>query len=235
MLKPMEGSEEVRAVAPSECFEVVCIPDDLKANVLDVITALFSKAPRRLVFLIHMGIPLIDDRETSQSVFEHLKALRTQVSKLGNAGARAFIAPPLWGEVSMLQAVRSSFEVAPQSVSRDIELARLSKLIVDHNKSMVGHHARRWGQPPRVPGWDRFVSDPVEVSGTDLHLRPVVRRKEEADTIQLNNVSILESGSTWQAPPGVPAGTKCIFLKQRPLLDLVTSTFAFIEHLDGGW
>ena len=235
MLKPMEGSEEVRAVAPSECFEVVCIPDDLKANVLDVITALFSKAPRRLVFLIHMGIPLIDDRETSQSVFEHLKALRTQVSKLGNAGARAFIAPPLWGEVSMLQAVRSSFEVAPQSVSRDIELARLSKLIVDHNKSMVGHHARRWGQPPRVPGWDRFVSDPVEVSGTDLHLRPVVRRKEEADTIQRNNVSILESGSTWQAPPGVPAGTKCIFLKQRPLLDLVTSTFAFIEHLDGGW
>ena len=30
--------------------------------------------------------------------------------------------------------------------------------------------ARRWGQPPRVPGWDRFVSDPVEVSGTDLHI-----------------------------------------------------------------
>ena len=86
-----------------------------------------------------------------------------------------------------------------------------------------------------MPGWDRFVSDPVEVSGTDLHLRPVVRRKEESDTIQRNNVSILESGSTWQAPPGVPAGTKCIFLKQRPLLDLVTGTFAFIEHLDGGW
>ena len=75
----------------------------------------------------------------------------------------------------------------------------------------------------------------MEVTGTDLHLRPVVRRKEELDTIQLNNVSILEAGSTWNAPPGVPAGTKCIFLKQRPLLDLVTSTFAFIEHLDGGW
>ena len=235
MLKPMEGSEEVRAVAPSECFEVVCLPDDLKANVLDVITALFSKAPRRLVFLIHMGIPLIDDRETSQSVYEHLKALRTQVSKLGNAGARAFIAPPLWGEVSMLQAVRDKFEVATPSVSRDIELARLSKLVVDHNKSMVAHHARRYGQPPRVPGWDRFISDPVEVTETDLNLRPVVRRRDELDTIQHNNVSILEAGTTWQAPPEVPVGTKCIFMKQRPLLDLVTGTFSFIEHLDGGW
>ena len=211
------------------------MPDDLKANVLDVITALFSKAPRRLVFLIHMGIPLIDDRETSQSVYEHLKALRTQVSKLGNAGARAFIAPPLWGEVSMLQAVRDNFEVATPSVSRDIELARLSKLVVDHNKSMVAHHARRYGQPPRVPGWDRFISDPVEVTETDLHLRPVVRRRDELDTIQLNNVSILEAGTTWQAPPVVPVGTKCIFMKQRPLLDLVTGTFSFIEHLDGGW
>ena len=108
-------------------------------------------------------------------------------------------------------------------------------MIVDHNRCMVGHHARRYGQPPRVPGWDRFISDPVEVTETDLHLRPVVRRRDELDTIQLNNVSILEAGTTWQAPPGVPAGTKCIFMKQRPLLDLVTGTFSFIEHLDGGW
>merc|ERR1712209_147223 len=96
MLKPMEGSEEVRAVAPSECFEVVCLPDDLKANVLDVITALFSKAPRRLVFLIHMGIPLIDDRETSQSVFEHLKALRTQVVSSIKMALYLALAGQLW-------------------------------------------------------------------------------------------------------------------------------------------
>ena len=64
----------------------------LKANVLDIITALFSKAPCCLVFLIHMGIPLVDDRETGASVFGHLNALRTQASKLGMAGARAFIA-----------------------------------------------------------------------------------------------------------------------------------------------
>ena len=60
-------------------------------------------------------------------------------------------------------------------------------------------------------------------------------RYNKNSTIQLNNVSILEAGTTWQAPPGVPAGTKCIFMKQRPLLDLVTGTFSFIQHLDGGW
>ena len=70
---------------------------------------------------------------------------------------------------------------------------------------------------------------------SSIYVHIVVRRRDELDTIQLNNVSILEAGTTWQAPPGVPAGTKCIFMKQRPLLDLVTGTFSFIERLDGGW
>ena len=75
----------------------------------------------------------------------------------------------------------------------------------------------------------------MEESSTNLHLRPVVRRKEELDTIQLNNVTILEAGETWKAPSGVAPVTKCLFLKQGPLLDLVTNTFTFVEQLDGGW
>ena len=78
------------------------------------------------------------------------------------------------------------------------------------------------------PSWDRFISDPVEESSTDLYLRPVVRRKEELDTIQMNNVTILEAGATWKVPSGVVPGTKCLFL------DPVTNTFAFVEQLDGG-
>ena len=85
------------------------------------------------------------------------------------------------------------------------------------------------------PSWDRFISDPVEESGTDLHLQPVVRRKEELDTIQMNNVTILEAGATWKVPSGVVPGTKWLDLKRRPLIDPVTNTFAFIEQLDGGW
>ena len=85
------------------------------------------------------------------------------------------------------------------------------------------------------PSWDRFISDPVEESSTDLHLRPVVRRKEELDTIQMNNVTILETGATRKAPSGVVPGTKCLDLKQRPLFDPVTNTFAFLEQLDWGW
>ena len=85
------------------------------------------------------------------------------------------------------------------------------------------------------PSWDRFISDPVEESSTDLHLRPVVRRKEELDTIQMNNVTILEAGATRKAPSGVVPGTKCLDLKRRPLIDPVTNTFAFVEQLDGGW
>ena len=75
----------------------------------------------------------------------------------------------------------------------------------------------------------------MEESGTDLHLRPVLRRKEELDTIQMNNVTILEAGVTRKAPSGVVPGTKCLNLKRRPLIDPVTNTFAFIEQLDGGW
>ena len=59
----------------------------------------------------------------------------------------------------------------------------------------------------------------MEESGTDPHLRPVVRRKEELDTIQMNNVTILEAGATRKAPSGVVPGTKCLNLKQRPLFD----------------
>ena len=69
------------------------------------------------------------------------------------------------------------------------------------------------------PSWDRFISDPVEESGTDLHLRPAVRRKEELDTIQMNNVTILEAGVTRKPPSGIVPGTKCLDLKQRPLFD----------------
>ena len=85
------------------------------------------------------------------------------------------------------------------------------------------------------PSWDRLISDPVEESCTDLHLRPVVRRKEELNTIQMNNVTILEAGVTRKAPSGVVPGTKCLDIKQRPLFDPVTNTFAFVQQLDGGW
>ena len=78
------------------------------------------------------------------------------------------------------------------------------------------------------PSWDRFISDPVEESSTHLHLQSVIRRKEELDTIQMNNVTILEAGATWKVPSGVVPGTKCLFL------DPVTNTFAFVEQLDGG-
>ena len=80
------------------------------------------------------------------------------------------------------------------------------------------------------PSWDRFVSDPVEESSTDLYLRPV-----ELDTIQMNNVTILEAGATRKAPSGGVPRTKCLDLKRRPLIDPVTNTFAFVEQLDGGW
>ena len=75
----------------------------------------------------------------------------------------------------------------------------------------------------------------MEESSTDLYLRPVVRRKEELNTIQMNNVTILEAGATRKAPSGVVPGTKCLDRKQRPLFDPVTNTFAFVEQLDGGW
>ena len=61
----------------------------------------------------------------------------------------------------------------------------------------------------------------MEESSTDLYLRPVLRRKEELDTIQMNNVTILEAGATRKAPSGVVPGTKCLDLKQRPLFDPV--------------
>ena len=71
----------------------------------------------------------------------------------------------------------------------------------------------------------------MEESSTDLYLRPVVRRKEELDTIQMNNVTILEAGVTRKPPSGIVPGTKCLDLKQRPLVDPENSSHSWSSWL----
>ena len=215
-----------------DCFESVCLQGDLQARVYDLMLMLYGNTTRSMNIIVNLGADAILSGETGESVFHRLENIAQDLTWLGkskSAGNLVFITPPFWCEDAVVLADKHN-RGGPVPVSSYAEFSSLTKLIVSSNKRKANETARSasksWLSLRSIPAWENFVFNSVCESVVDQNGN--MRRTRRVSIT--NNVASARAGRECDLK-GVPLDTRVLFLKQKPLLELVTQTFRYLNAI----
>ena len=214
-----------------DCFESVCLQGDLQARVLDQMHMLYGNTTRSMNIIVNLGADAILSGETGESVFHRLENIAQDLTWLGKSkgGNLVFITPPLWCEDAVVLADKHN-RGGPATISSYAEFSSLTKLIVSSNKRKANETARStsksWLSLRSIPAWENFVFNSVSESVVD----------QNGNMCRTRRVSITDNVASARAGrecdlKGVPLDTRVLFLKQKPLLELVTQTFRYLNAI----
>ena len=214
-----------------DCFESVCLQGDLQARVLDQMHMLYGNTTRSMNIIVNLGADAILSGETGESVFHRLENIAQDLTWLGKSkgGNLVFITPPLWCEDAVVLADKHN-RGGPAMISSFAEFSSLTKLIVSSNKRKANETARStsksWLSLRSIPAWENFVFNSVSESVVDQNGN--MRRTRRVSIT--DNVASARAGRECDLK-GVPLDTRVLFLKQKPLLELVTQTFRYLNAI----